>query len=122
MSRFSFLSILLVMLFSLTQSSATAQNCSCAGDFNSDGFVNGADVVLFLPAMGTQCTGCCQDINNDGFVNGADLVLFLGDIGLSCDNQNDPNSNMPNDNTISAPNQEAPTAYRNSPKGKKEDN
>ncbi len=47
------------------------------GDFNGDGFVNGADLGLLLGAWG-RCAGCPEDLTEDGFVNGADLGLLLG--------------------------------------------
>ena len=47
------------------------------GDFNDDGFVNGADLGLLLGAWG-PCRDCPQDLNGDGVVNGADLGLELG--------------------------------------------
>jgi hypothetical protein len=47
------------------------------GDFNDDGFVNGADLGLLLGAWG-PCRNCPEDLNDDGVVNGADLGLELG--------------------------------------------
>jgi hypothetical protein len=47
------------------------------GDFNGDGFVNGADLGLLLGAWG-RCARCPEDLNGSGAVNGADLGLLLG--------------------------------------------
>jgi endonuclease/exonuclease/phosphatase family metal-dependent hydrolase len=47
------------------------------GDFNGDGFVNGADLGLLLGAWG-QCAKCPEDLDGSGGVNGADLGLLLG--------------------------------------------
>lgn len=46
------------------------------GDFNGDGFVNGADLGLMLGAWG-PCPGCPEDMDGNGVVNGADLGLLL---------------------------------------------
>lgn len=56
----------------------------CPSDFNSDGFVDDADFLLFVvgynildcadPAMPA---GCPADINGDGFVDDADFTLFV---------------------------------------------
>ena len=56
--------------------------CDCAGDFNSDGLVNGIDLGVLLGQWGV-CSGanCVCDIDGDGSVNGADLGLLLGDWG-----------------------------------------
>jgi hypothetical protein len=56
--------------------------CDCAGDFNSDGLVNGIDLGVLLGQWGV-CSGanCACDIDGDGSVNGADLGLLLGDWG-----------------------------------------
>ncbi len=46
-------------------------------DFNSDGIINGTDLLMFLSLFG--CTGDClpSDLNGDGVVNVYDLQLFL---------------------------------------------
>ena len=46
------------------------------GDFNGDGFVNGADFGLLLVAWGS-CSGCPEDLDDNGVVNGADVGLLL---------------------------------------------
>jgi hypothetical protein len=48
----------------------------CAGDFNGDGVVNGADFGSMLAAWGA-CSCCPQDLNGDGGVTGADVGLLL---------------------------------------------
>jgi hypothetical protein len=48
----------------------------CAGDFNGDGVVNGADFGAMLSAWGA-CSGCQEDLNGDGEVTGADVGLLL---------------------------------------------
>ncbi|MHC4976918.1 MAG: dockerin type I domain-containing protein, partial [Planctomycetota bacterium] len=50
------------------------QLVECAGDFNGDGFVNGADLGLLLANWGLAGAA---DLNGDGTVNGADLGLLL---------------------------------------------
>jgi len=49
---------------------------TCAGDFNADGVVDGADLGTLLGAWG-PCPGCPTDLNGDGIVDGTDLGLFL---------------------------------------------
>ncbi|HEX8878090.1 MAG TPA: PKD domain-containing protein [Phycisphaerales bacterium] len=57
----------------------------CPADFNSDGFVDDADFVIFAAAYGIlDCAdpnmpvGCPSDLNNDGFVDDTDFVIFAG--------------------------------------------
>lgn len=56
---------------------------TCAGDLNSDGFVDDSDFVSFAGAYNTlDCAdptmpaGCPADLNFDGFVDDSDFVLF----------------------------------------------
>ena len=49
----------------------------CAGDFNGDGIVNGADFGSILAAWGACPSPCPQDLNGDGSVTGADVGAFL---------------------------------------------
>lgn len=57
----------------------------CEGDLNSDGFVNTADLTMFLGRFGQSgLPGSPGDFNNDGNVNTADLVTFLGNFGQPC--------------------------------------
>ena len=48
----------------------------CAGDFNNDGKIDGADFGLLLSAWGA-CGDCVEDLNGDTVVNGADVGLIL---------------------------------------------
>jgi hypothetical protein len=57
---------------------------ACPGDFNNDGFRNGADLATMLSAWGTPG----GDINGDNTTNGADLAGLLSGWGtcpISCD-------------------------------------
>jgi len=49
------------------------------GDFNLDGFVNGADLAALLGAWGQP--GTAFDLNLDGTVDGGDLAVLLGNWG-----------------------------------------
>lgn len=56
----------------------------CLGDFNNDGIVNTADLLLFLSNFG--CTiDCPYDFILDGVVNTGDLLEMLQIIGTVCD-------------------------------------
>ncbi|MAC18817.1 MAG: hypothetical protein CMJ23_03890 [Phycisphaerae bacterium] len=48
----------------------------CPADYSGDGFVDGADLGLFLGSWGTS--PCKADLNGDGQCNGADLGILLG--------------------------------------------
>lgn len=57
----------------------------CPGDFNADGLVDTADLVLLLGVFGqTVPPGTPQDMNSDGAVNTQDLAAFLGVFGTPC--------------------------------------
>lgn len=63
----------------------TFATASCPGDFNSDGFVDDADFVIFAASYNLlDCTdasmppGCPADLNTDGFVDDSDFVIFAG--------------------------------------------
>ena len=56
--------------------------CDCAGDFNLDGVVNGADLGLMLSSWGLCGSNCSADLNGDAVVNGADLGLLLSAWGI----------------------------------------
>lgn len=47
----------------------------CVGDLNTDGVVNGSDLLLLLNDWGADRS--VADINSDGAVNGSDLLLML---------------------------------------------
>lgn len=46
------------------------------GDFNEDGSVNAADLVMLVHDLG-ECPGCPTDLNCDGLVNAQDVVLLM---------------------------------------------
>lgn len=50
--------------------------CTCTGDINQDGIVNGADLAFILGAWGTNSNA--EDLNNDNTVDGVDLAIVLG--------------------------------------------
>ena len=54
---------------------------SCPEDFNDDGVVNGADLLLILSNWGA-CSGCDADLNGDGVVSGLDLALLTSRWGV----------------------------------------
>jgi hypothetical protein len=55
----------------------------CIGDFNSDGVINAADLLLFLGNFGCS-SGCFADLTGDDAVNAADMLIFLGIFGTEC--------------------------------------
>ena len=62
------------------------QELSCPGDFNADGYIDGADLATLLSAWG-ECTQtyCPQDIDFSGGIDGADLTLLLSSWGQTTD-------------------------------------
>ena len=52
----------------------------CASDFDGDGEVNVADVLLLIGAWG-PCPNCDEDLDGDGEVQVADLLLLIGNWG-----------------------------------------
>lgn len=55
----------------------------CLGDFNFDGVINAADLLMFLGNFG--CTlNCFADLTGDDAVNSADMLFFLGIFGTDC--------------------------------------
>ena len=63
--------------FDIFGSPVTSGPPPCPGDFNSDGFRNGADLATLLSAWGTAG----GDVNGDGTTNGADLAGLLSGWG-----------------------------------------
>jgi hypothetical protein len=59
--------------------------CSCVGDFNLDGVVNGIDMAYLLSGWGACPSGgpCPPDTDGNGFVDGIDVATLLGAWG-SC--------------------------------------
>jgi hypothetical protein len=60
-----------------------ANQCNIPGDFDSDGYVDTEDILIFLGAFGSPCSGCPQDMNNDGLVNSADLGIFVANYPMT---------------------------------------
>lgn len=55
----------------------------CFGDFNCDGVISVADLLILIPQFG--CTaGCTTDLDDDGVVAVSDLIIFNGLYGLIC--------------------------------------
>lgn len=52
-------------------------------DINADGFIDDADLVSVLYAMGNEGTNIPQDINSDGVVDDGDLLEVLVRLGMS---------------------------------------
>jgi hypothetical protein len=61
--------------------------CSCPGDFDHDGDVDGADLGAWLAFVDAGCrsgSACPGDLDGDGEVRGSDLGLLLLNWGI-CD-------------------------------------
>lgn len=68
------------LLGSLAAGSSTwADACSCPGDINISGTVDGADLGALLSTWGTS--GPAADLDGNGVVNGADLGILLANWG-----------------------------------------
>lgn len=59
------------------------ENADCPGDFNNDGIINTADLLLFIAGFGCS-SGCIADLNGDDVVNTSDLLLFIAVFGNLC--------------------------------------
>lgn len=55
----------------------------CLGDFNCDGIVGVADMILFISQYGCS-NNCFADLTNDGVVGAADLIAFTDLFGITC--------------------------------------
>jgi hypothetical protein len=56
----------------------------CLGDFDSNGFVNVADLLIFASALGCN-SGCgLPDLDENGIVNITDLLIFISVFGNIC--------------------------------------
>jgi hypothetical protein len=55
----------------------------CFGDYNFDGTINTADLLIFLTGFGCP-SFCFTDLNFDDTANTADLLLFLTVFGTAC--------------------------------------
>ena len=56
---------------------------SCLGDFNNDGIIATADLLIFLIQYGC-ITDCFADFDNNGSVATSDLLFFLTVFGTVC--------------------------------------
>ena len=59
------------------------EEAGCPGDFNSDGLISVADLLVFLGEFGCE-ENCSADFDFDGLVNIADLLGFLSIFGEDC--------------------------------------
>jgi hypothetical protein len=62
----------------------TAASEPCLGDLNNDGYINTTDLLLFISAYVSSCSGCPADLTGDGFVNTSDLLVFVSTYGGVC--------------------------------------
>ena len=68
-------------LTSPTLGGGSGVSTSVLGDFNGDGLVTVADILMFLTKFGTPidpCAPCPEDLNGDGFVSTTDLLILFG--------------------------------------------
>lgn len=61
------------------------EEAGCPGDFNSDGLISVADLLVFLGEFGCE-ENCSADFDFDGLVNISDLLGFLSIFGEDCPN------------------------------------
>lgn len=61
------------------------EEAGCPGDFNSDGAISVADLLVYLGEFGCELN-CTADLDSDGLVTIADLLGFLGIFGGDCPN------------------------------------
>ncbi len=66
---------------SVTGGGTDCGGSACAGDFNTDGMRDGADLGVLLAAFGVSSAG---DMNGDGVTDGSDLGAFLAVFGSAC--------------------------------------
>ncbi|MCB0760334.1 MAG: right-handed parallel beta-helix repeat-containing protein [Flavobacteriales bacterium] len=62
----------------------TVAGPTCQGDFNGDGMVNGADLLLMLAGFGCLAD-CPTEIDGVPGISTNDLIIFLGFFGNTCD-------------------------------------
>jgi hypothetical protein len=60
----------------------TTPPAGCDGDYNYDGQVTTADLLILLGSFGTSA--CTIDLNGDQMVNISDMLIFLGAFGNPC--------------------------------------
>jgi hypothetical protein len=58
------------------------ENC-CPGDFNCDGVIGVADLLIFVGDFGCL-SGCIADLNGDGITGVGDQLIFLNLFGTIC--------------------------------------
>ena len=61
------------------------EEVGCPGDFNSDGVISVADLLIYLGEFGCE-ENCTADFDLDGLVNISDLLGFLSVFGAPCPN------------------------------------
>ena len=61
------------------------EELGCPGDFNSDGVISVADLLIYLGEFGCE-ENCTADFDQDGLVNIGDLLGFLSVFGAPCSN------------------------------------
>lgn len=67
----------------ITGTEIVIETGTCPGDFNEDGSINAADLLLFLSDFG--CTSdCTYEMIEDDMVSVADLLAFLEVFGTDC--------------------------------------
>jgi hypothetical protein len=59
------------------------EEVGCPGDFNSDGVISVADLLIYLGEFGCE-ENCTADFDLDGLVNIGDLLGFLSVFGAPC--------------------------------------
>lgn len=55
----------------------------CLGDFNSDGTITSADLLVFVSQFGCS-SNCIANLDADPSVSGSDFLIFLSLFGSSC--------------------------------------
>ena len=68
----------------LQQSLTFQEVYECFGDFNTDGLIGIADLLILLGDFGC-ITGCGYDMNGDGGVTTSDMLVMLAIFGTSCE-------------------------------------
>ena len=68
----------------LQQSLTFQEVYECFGDFNTDGLIGIADLLMLLGDFGCPA-GCSYDMNGDGGVTTSDMLVMLALFGTECD-------------------------------------
>jgi hypothetical protein len=68
----------------LQQSLTFQEVYECFGDFNTDGLIGIADLLILLGDFGC-ISGCGYDMNGDGGVTTSDMLVMLAIFGTSCE-------------------------------------